>query len=108
MHERSVPTGHTDSSVVWPERIVSDQRDLECEITYRGALVSAAHQRLVLLNARTGRPAGAERCLAVLERWWDRTDGVTRPVLEAARTAVKGARAWLTRRVDVEHLAAKQ
>jgi tetratricopeptide (TPR) repeat protein/tRNA A-37 threonylcarbamoyl transferase component Bud32 len=85
-------TGHADSSVVWLERIVSDQRDLESEIHYRGALVSAAHQRLAMLYARMGRPADAERHLAVLERWWDRPDDIARRMLDEARSAVRAAR----------------
>jgi hypothetical protein len=84
--------GQRDSAVVWLERITSDPGPLNRDAYYRGAVVSVAHQRLVLIYARMGRAADAERHLAILERWWDRPDDVTRPMLEAARAAVKSAR----------------
>jgi hypothetical protein len=81
-----------DSAAIWLERITSDPAPVEREIHYRGAVQSAAHQRLVLLYAGLGRIADAERHLAILERWWDRPDDIARRMLDEARTAVRAAR----------------
>jgi len=84
--------GRSDSAAVYLERAVSDPAPAIDEGFLRGIVVPFAHLRLITLYARMGRPADAERHLAVLERWWDRTDDVSRPMLEAARTAVRSVR----------------
>jgi len=78
-----------DSAAAYLERMTTDPPAW----SYWGGIAQPlAHRRLILLYARMGRLADAERHLAVLERWWDRTDDVTRPMLEEARTAVRSAR----------------
>ena len=84
--------GQRDSAAVWLERIASDPGPVQRDLYFRGAALSAAHHRLVLLYARMGRLADAERHLAVLERWWDRPDDIARGMLAEARAAVKSAR----------------
>ena len=81
--------GAPDSAATYLERMTTDAAAWNY---WSGIARPLAHHRLVLLYAHMGRPADAERHLAVLERWWDRPDGVSRPMLEAARTAVKSAR----------------
>jgi tetratricopeptide (TPR) repeat protein len=78
-----------DSAAAYLERMTTDSPAWS---DWGGIAQPLAHRRLILLYARMGRLADAERHLAVLERWWDRTDDVTRPMLEAARTAVRSAR----------------
>ena len=50
------------------------------------------HRRLVLLYARLGRVADAERHLAAVEQTWDRPDPDVRRMLAEARAAVRAAR----------------
>jgi tetratricopeptide (TPR) repeat protein len=80
--------GAPDSAAVYLERMTTDA----AAWNYWGGIARPlAHHRLVLLYARMGRLADAQRHLAVLERWWDRTDDVSRPMLEEARNAVRSA-----------------
>ena len=89
-YERS---GLRDSAAMWLERITSDPAPVFRDSYYRGVAQSAAHHRLVLLYARMGRLADAERHLVVLERWWDRPDDIARRMLDEARAAVAALRA---------------
>jgi hypothetical protein len=50
------------------------------------------HHRLVMLYARMGRAADAERHLVALEQAWDRPDPAIRRMLDEARAAVRAAR----------------
>jgi hypothetical protein len=84
--------GQPDSAAVWMERVASDYARLDEGIHYRGVVLPAAHQRLILLYARMERLADAERHLAILEHWWDRPDDVARRMLGEARAAVANAR----------------
>ena len=84
--------GAPDSAAVWLERIATDPGAVDRDAAYRGIAQSAAHHRLVLLFARMGRLADAERHLTVIERWWDRPDDIARRMLAEARAAVRAAR----------------
>ena len=86
--------GQADSATYYLERVTTDPdpSSSDADGIARGALVPFAHRRLVLLYARMGRLADAERHLAILERWWDRPDDIARRMLDEARSAVCAAR----------------
>ncbi len=81
--------GRPDSAATYLERTTTDPAFL---VAWNGISVPLAHHRLVVLYARMGRLADAERHLAILERWWDRPDDIAQRLLAEARSAVMSAR----------------
>jgi tetratricopeptide (TPR) repeat protein/tRNA A-37 threonylcarbamoyl transferase component Bud32 len=81
--------GQRDSAATYLERMTTDRPAWRY---WGGIAQSLAHRRLILLYARTGRLADAERHLAILERWWDRPDDIARRMLDEARSAFRAAR----------------
>ena len=78
--------GQPDSAAAYLERMTTDA---PAWCYWGGIAQPLARRRLILLYARLGRAADAERHLAVLERWWDRPDDIARRMLEEAREAVR-------------------
>jgi len=83
--------GHPDSAAICLERVVSDPAPPR-EDNVHGVALPFAHLRLVLLYARLGRVADAERHLAVVEKWFTTPDPEARRLLDEARSAVRAAR----------------
>jgi len=81
--------GAPDSAAAYLERMTTDAY---AGAYWGGMTQPLAHRRLILLYARMGRVADAERHLAVLERWWDRPDDISRRMLDEARAVVRSAR----------------
>jgi len=81
--------GAPDSAAAYLERMTTDPAAWGQWI---GIARPLAQRRPVLLYARMGRLADAERHLTVLERWWDRPDELARRMLDEARAAVRNAR----------------
>ena len=92
MAEAHEQLGRPDSAAAYLELVLSPARMYSEERTLLGIPYSFAHQRLVLLYARTGRLTDAERHWKIFSETFTHPDPELRHLVDDARSALVSAR----------------